>query len=311
MRMMKCGMLGAWVVGLMLGLNVAVTSHAAGPAMAASGDASAEPLVLAEALADHAAVAPGQTFMLGVRLTMRPGWHIYWRNPGDSGQATTINVTAEGVDGIEVGDIRWPLPHRFELDGGLTNYGYDGTVMLTRKITLPDDLGDAGQITLSIDASWLVCEATCIPGGRSLALTLPVAEQPRASTEHAEALGAHEAALPAEPEALSDRVSLHVTGGIDPESNQGVWRLVVDWKDRVPTDVEWFPATDDALMLGEASIDTAEGTTTIRQPAQRLAGMQPAADTLLMLVAWREPDGQRRGMRIPVPLMAPPERAAP
>ena len=33
---------------------------------------------------------PGETVMAGVELRMAPGWHTYWRNPGDSGQATEI-----------------------------------------------------------------------------------------------------------------------------------------------------------------------------------------------------------------------------
>lgn len=37
----------------------------------------------------------GGTSWVGVRLTMAPGWHTYWKNPGDSGMATRI---------------RWALP---------------------------------------------------------------------------------------------------------------------------------------------------------------------------------------------------------
>jgi len=281
------------------------------PAHAADEGVAEPPLVRAEALADHAAVTPGQPFALGVRLTMRPGWHIYWRNPGDSGQATSINVSIENHDGLEVGDIRWPLPHRFELDGGLVNFGYDGTVMLSRKITLPDDLGDAEQITLTIDASWLVCEATCIPGGQSLTLTLPIADQPRKSTEHAEAFAAHEASLPATPEAVSDRVSVRWGGGVETQSNAGAWRVRLDWKGQTPAEVQWFPAADEALMLEGPDVTTSQGVTTIEQPATRLAGIKPSARTLTMLVTWREPDGGRRGVNLPVPFFAPAELTEP
>jgi len=284
---------------------------AACPARAADEGVSEPPLVSAEVLADHVAVAPGHTFTIGVELTMRPGWHIYWRNPGDSGQATAIDVSVENMDGAEIGDIRWPLPHRFELDGGLFNFGYDGTVMLSRQITLPDDLDEAGQITLTIDASWLVCEATCIPGSETLTLTLPIADQPRKSTDHAEAFAAHAASLPATPEAVSDRVSVRWGGGIETDSNTGAWRARLDWKDRTPDQVQWFPAADEALMLEEPDVTTSQGVTTIDQPASRLAGIKPAAQTLAMLVTWREPDGGRRGVNLPVPFFAPAEPAEP
>ena len=306
MRMKWVLLLGCLSMTLLLAPAV----HAAEPVvMSIAGEASGQPLVAAEVMADHDAVAPGQTFTLGVRLTMRPGWHIYWRNPGDSGQATSIKVSTDDVEGLEVDDIRWPLPHRFELDGGLANLGYDGTVILSRQITLPDDLGEAEQITLTIDASWLVCEASCIPGSEKLTLSLPIAAKP--APANADIFAAHEATLPRTPDALSDRVSVRSRGGIDAADNAGAWHITLDWQGAAPAEVAWFPAGDDALMLDEPSVRTEAQTTTIQQPASKLAGLVPAADTLWMLVTWREPDGTRRGVEVPVPFFVPDETTNP
>src|ERR1043165_6654702 len=30
-------------------------------------------------------VQPGKAFTLGIRLKIEPGWHTYWKNPGDAG----------------------------------------------------------------------------------------------------------------------------------------------------------------------------------------------------------------------------------
>ena len=46
--------------------------------------------VRAELLADVAAVKPGEPFWVGLRQTIRPKWHTYWKNPGDSGLPTEI-----------------------------------------------------------------------------------------------------------------------------------------------------------------------------------------------------------------------------
>ena len=35
---------------------------------------------------------PGETVMAGVLLKMPPGWHTYWKNPGDSGAPTKIGM---------------------------------------------------------------------------------------------------------------------------------------------------------------------------------------------------------------------------
>jgi len=41
-------------------------------------------------LADVKEVVPGSTFMLGVELTMQPGWHTYYKESGDAGMPTSI-----------------------------------------------------------------------------------------------------------------------------------------------------------------------------------------------------------------------------
>ena len=47
--------------------------------------------VKARLVASQAAVAPGQRFTVALEQTIKSHWHTYWLNPGDSGQATTID----------------------------------------------------------------------------------------------------------------------------------------------------------------------------------------------------------------------------
>ena len=54
-------------------------------------------------LSDRAQIAPGAPLLLAVRLQPDEGWHSYWRNPGDTGKATTINWTLP--KGFYAGDI--------------------------------------------------------------------------------------------------------------------------------------------------------------------------------------------------------------
>ena len=44
----------------------------------------------AELVSLSAWAAPGSTAVVAVKQTIQPGWHTYWRNPGDSGGATTL-----------------------------------------------------------------------------------------------------------------------------------------------------------------------------------------------------------------------------
>src|SRR4051794_3025095 len=89
-------------------------------------------LVRAKLLADVSAIQPGQPFTVGVLLTIEPGWHVYWKNPGDSGLSTSAKWTLP--EGFKAGDLQFPVPTRFDLEGGLVNYGYHDEVMLTATI---------------------------------------------------------------------------------------------------------------------------------------------------------------------------------
>jgi thiol:disulfide interchange protein len=127
--------------------------------------------VRAELLADVAAVKAGEPFWVGLRQTIRPKWHTYWKNPGESGLPTEIKWTLPA--GVAADPIVWPTPNLFNI-GGVINYGYrDETVLLVR-ITAPADLGGS-SLKLAAEANWLVCEDVCIPEDGKFELSLPIA----------------------------------------------------------------------------------------------------------------------------------------
>src|SRR5262245_51255782 len=85
------------------------------PAPAASPEATApaeahgeaaldqgEPRVAATLLVDQAQAVPGGRVRAGVLLKMDPGWHIYWRNPGEAGLPSEVELR---VAGAEVGPL--------------------------------------------------------------------------------------------------------------------------------------------------------------------------------------------------------------
>lgn len=124
--------------------------------------------VRTELLADVSTVKPGEPFWVGLRQTIRPKWHTYWKNPGESGLPTEITWTLP--PGAKADPIVWPTPILFEI-GGITNYGFKDEAMLLVRITPPADL--AGPLKLEASANWLVCEDVCIPEEGQFELTLP------------------------------------------------------------------------------------------------------------------------------------------
>ncbi|MEM9177926.1 MAG: protein-disulfide reductase DsbD domain-containing protein, partial [Myxococcota bacterium] len=166
------------VLALLSAGLVAPTAALAAPG--ATGDAllgKSGARVRAELLVDAARVAPGDRVAVGVLLELEPGWHVYWKHPGDSGAATKLawRSPAEGI-----GPIAWPAPQVFaEADGLLTTYGYEDEVLLASEATVAAD-AETGW-SLAVDVDFVACLVECVPGSVQLARTVPVG----ASTEPA------------------------------------------------------------------------------------------------------------------------------
>jgi thiol:disulfide interchange protein len=123
-------------------------------------------------IAEKAAAVPGTVLTVAVRERIEPDWHTYWTNPGDSGEPTSIAWTLP--EGFSAGPILWPLPHIIEV-GPLTEYGFDGEVLLLTDIRVPQDA--KGSVTLAAKVSYLVCKDICVPELADVELTLPVANE--------------------------------------------------------------------------------------------------------------------------------------
>lgn len=115
-------------------------------------------------------VRPGEPFRLGVYFALDRGWHVYWRNSGQSGIPTKLSWK---IDGAHVGSIQWPFPEVFrEADGFITTYGYAHEVLLISDAVFAP--GTSGEIDVVVDAEFLVCEVQCIPGEVSLRRSIRV-----------------------------------------------------------------------------------------------------------------------------------------
>src|SRR3954447_17530171 len=107
------------------------------------GDAvqPAAPHARVELLARQNAAMPGGSVQLGVHFVLEPGWHIYWINPGDSGQPPALKWQLP--PGYAAGEIQWPHPERMQPTPQLADYGYHGDVLLPVTLHVPS-LAKAG-----------------------------------------------------------------------------------------------------------------------------------------------------------------------
>lgn len=130
----------------------------------------------AELISERASVAPGETVFIALKMTMDPGWHIYWKNAGDAGLPPQLILSDDTVlpDGA-VGDFLWPLPKLLPVvEGEIMDYGYDDEAVFVMPLTVPEDA--TGEVRIEGEADYLICESVCIPETAPVSLVLPVGE---------------------------------------------------------------------------------------------------------------------------------------
>jgi thiol:disulfide interchange protein DsbD len=128
----------------------------------------------ASLVSDVDSVAHGKPFHVGLRLRLAPGWHTYWRNPGDAGVAPDLQLALP--DGASAGAIEWPVPRRIP-EGALMTYAYTGDLLLPVTVTP----AGSGDVAVKAHAEWLVCRDICVPEEGDFTLNLPAgAGQPSA-----------------------------------------------------------------------------------------------------------------------------------
>ncbi len=140
----------------------------AAPGLAAESTAVHSTRATASMVTDTDTVAPGKPIRVALRLHLEPGWHTYWRNPGDAGVAPDLSFTLP--PGVTAGPVQWPVPH-LETEGPLATYAYTGDVLL--PVTLR---GMHGATEIQLTAEWLVCANICVPESGVFDLMLPAGD---------------------------------------------------------------------------------------------------------------------------------------
>jgi thiol:disulfide interchange protein len=145
----------------------------------------------------------GQSVTVALRFELEPGWHLYWVNPGENGQAPSFRWQLP--QGWRLGSTQAPRPQKI-WTSGILNYGhqavartamesskaqlsssdqvsgssrsearFDSSVFYLTQMDLPrKDEPSAGEATLKVRAKWLICKDVCIPAQATLELKLPV-----------------------------------------------------------------------------------------------------------------------------------------
>ena len=229
---------------LAFGVSAGVSARAQ---IAAVGDGGPGPVkaqhLTAELVSLGPAIAPGKTQQVGLVLTLDDHWHVYWINPGDSGEPPQIAWMLPA--GITAGPVRFPIPEQLPL-GPLMDYGYEDHVAFPVTIAAASTMRP-GPVHLDAEVSWLVCNDVCVPGRAHLGLDLMVRAGAPDSAQEPK-LGALGEALTLIPTALPEWATLSAVGG----KRQFVLTLKDDTRE---TDPEFYPYPGELTAEGERSPD--------------------------------------------------------
>ncbi|NNU16915.1 thiol:disulfide interchange protein [Parvularcula sp. ZS-1/3] len=235
-------------------------------------------------IAETTAAVPGETLWVALAQELEEGWHVYWKNPGDSGLPLSLGWTLP--EGWEAGEIGYPIPHRLPL-GPLTNFGHEGSPTFLVPITVPEGFATGESVTLDVFAEWLICLDVCIPESANLSLTIPVAETAQPVPGNAERIRAAKSAAP---------------------KDLGLEARFADTDGSITLRIEGAPAGEPVFYPNEGGmVEPSAPQSTARQDGALFIGLTPGIDYQIdppenldgLLVL--EMDGQEIGVEITAP----------
>lgn len=187
-------------------MSKSISRTLAGVLLCALAQGAPEPKVDSSLIAEMQSVQPGASFHVALVQDIDPGWHTYWRNPGDSGAPTRI--IWDLPEGFSAGDIQWPYPERIPY-GPLVNFGYEDRVVFPVEISPPDVI-DGDSVLLKARVEYLVCEDICIPEHAELEVDLPVSSgRPSRDPDNADFFAGARQKIPQD---IGVEASYHVAG---------------------------------------------------------------------------------------------------
>ena len=169
---------------------------------------SGSPASKAVMVSEAKTITAGAKFSVALKLDHPEGWHSYYQNSGGVEQSPAIKWTLP--DGFSAGPIQWPAP---EVKDGFfgKSFVFTGSPVFLVDITAPATLEAGKTVSLTADASWQICEDSCINEQKNFTLDFPVGP---ALEKDSAAAPLFEKARSSQPAAATGwKISAESTGG--------------------------------------------------------------------------------------------------
>jgi thiol:disulfide interchange protein len=221
---------------------------------------------------ETASAAAGSTIRLAFVMHPEPGWHGYWRNPGDAGDAPRVRWRLP--EGWRAGALDFPMPGRLTV-AGLMNYVFERDYALLVPVAVPASAEPGAAFPIDARLDYLVCtNELCVPESATVSTQINVA----APRDPDPSFDAYRRAIP-QAAASPGRF----------ETRGGRIRLALPLPAGAALDQAYFyPATLDALShSAEQNISRNGDFVIVETAAGPRAGALDAVDGVLQLAAGR------------------------
>ncbi len=211
------------------------------------------------------------TYKAGLEFFLEPGWHTYWRFPGEAGIPPDIRISAPQA--LSESKVLYPVPSRYT-DGFSASIVYHDAVVLPLAIT-PEDKG--GAVDLTVTAFFGICKDICVPGDASLSLRLAPDSE---ADKTAERLIDRDLALVPVPASDAGPKIL----GIEDEWNGQNHRLVIRTEVSKTGDVDLFAEGPEGSYIALPVLQSRSGTQAIWTLSTRGLAQVDKGGSVLTLV---------------------------
>lgn len=232
-----------------------VATRAEAPALASGGQATVEIL--------PGWRQPDGSRLAAVAIRMAPGWHTYWRVPGDAGIPPELDWS--GSRNLAAVAYEWPRPTVFD-SGGIQTFGYAGALVLPVRLTPRDP---AAPLELALGLFFGACADVCVPN-QAVARAVVAPDAP------AEGRAEIEAALAAGAETPAEAGVTAVTCSLAPAADGYEIAAEVRFADALaPGQVAVLEPGQPDLWIGTATSRTEGSRVIARAPVEASGGGGP------------------------------------
>ena len=261
--------------------------------------------VAVELIADVSIVQSGNNFKLGVMLDIEPGWYIYWKNPGTSGEPTQVDL-ALPPDFVP-GPLHWPTPIRVTSPDAIEGYGYRDQVLLQTDVQASNHDPDH-EWHLTATVTWLACKEVCLTGQASSELLLPVSISGTRLINHGNVARFENwsTRVPIRLDAPNRPFSAQLRTGVHTPTAMVKPEMILQWT-VLPSNIEWFPSQVTATVFPTSEWRTTRQRTEVvfQRPTndnRSLSEFSFEVQAITGVVTYTSPNGERLAAELSVDL---------